>query len=127
MLPGSSCGMVEFLCQDRLLVGCEWAADLRQHLGWGDRVGPPVGVGQQVLEELTLVGVGDGAAQGAPQPFDAVGVGVVGGGVDQHQLGAQFGEQGAQQPRALGGVDAQVVQDGCSSSVGTVGDQAARS
>ncbi len=34
--------MVEFLSQSRLLVGCERAADLRQHLGWGDRVRPPV-------------------------------------------------------------------------------------
>jgi hypothetical protein len=55
--------MVEFFLGNGLLVGCERAADLRQHLGWGDRVGPPVGVGQQVLEELTLVGVGDTAAQ----------------------------------------------------------------
>src|SRR6266496_2740935 len=53
MLPGSSCCMVEFLPQDRLLVGCERAADLRQHLGRRDRLRPPVGVGCQVLEALT--------------------------------------------------------------------------
>src|SRR6266511_1928187 len=111
MLPGSSCCMVEFLPQDRLLVGCERAADLRQHLGRRDRLRPPVGVGCQVLEALTLVGVGDRAAQGPPQPLDAVGVGVVGGGVDQHQLLPELLEQGAQQPRPLGRVDAQVVQD----------------
>ena len=40
--------MVECLVEGRLLVGCERAADLGQHVGWGDRVGPPVGVGQQV-------------------------------------------------------------------------------
>jgi hypothetical protein len=67
--------MVEFLLDRWLLVGCERAADLRQHLGRGDGVGPPVGVGQQVLEDLTLVGVGDRAAQGPPQPLDPVGVG----------------------------------------------------
>ncbi len=70
--------MVEFLPRNRLLVGCEWAADLRQHLGRRDRVGPPVGVGHQVVEALTLVGVGDRAAQGPPQPLDPVGVRVVG-------------------------------------------------
>ena len=42
---------------------------------------------------------------------DPVGVGVVGGGGDQHQLLAQLLQQPAQQPRALGGVDAEVVQD----------------
>jgi hypothetical protein len=67
--------MVEFLSGNRLLVGCERAADLVEHLGWGDRVGPPVGVGEQVVKPLTLVGVGDRAAQGPPQPLDAVGVG----------------------------------------------------
>jgi len=71
--------MVEVLPPSWLLVGCERAADPRQHLGWGDRAGPPVGVGHQVFKALTLVGVGDRAAQGPPQPLDAVGVGVVGG------------------------------------------------
>ena len=46
-LPGGSCCMVEFLPDRGLLVGREGAADLRQHLGRGDRVRPPVGVGQQ--------------------------------------------------------------------------------
>ena len=55
--------MVEVLPPSWLLVGCERAADLRQHLGWGDRAGPPVGVGHQVFKALTLVGVGDRAAR----------------------------------------------------------------
>jgi hypothetical protein len=38
-------------------------------------VGPPVGVGHQVGQALTPVSVGDRAAQGSPQPLDAVGVG----------------------------------------------------
>jgi hypothetical protein len=75
--------MVEFLPQDRLLVGCERAADLRQHLRRRDRACLPVGVGHQVFKALTLVGVGDGAPQGPPQPLDAVGVRVLGRGVDQ--------------------------------------------
>ncbi len=66
--------MVEFLRDHRPVIERERAADLRQHLGWGDRVSPPVGVGQQVLEDLTLVGVGDRAAKRAPQPLDAVGI-----------------------------------------------------
>jgi hypothetical protein len=46
--------MVEFLRGNRLLVGCERAADLRQHPGWGDRACPPVGVGQQVCQRALL-------------------------------------------------------------------------
>jgi hypothetical protein len=100
--------MVEFLPPNRLLVGCERTADLRQHLARGDRARPPVGVGGQVFKALTLVGVGDRAAQGPPQPLDAVGVGIIGGGVDQHQLLAHLLQQRAQQPRALGRVDTKV-------------------
>ena len=70
--------MVEFLPDSGLLLEREGAADLRQHLGRGDRVRPPVGIGHQVCQQLTLVGVGDGAPQGPPQPLDAVGVGIVG-------------------------------------------------
>jgi hypothetical protein len=40
--------MVEGLPDRGLVVGCGRAADLRQHLGWGDRVGPPLRVGQQL-------------------------------------------------------------------------------
>jgi hypothetical protein len=50
--------MVEFLPQIRLLVGCERAANLRQHLRRRDRARPLVGVGHQVRQALTLVSVG---------------------------------------------------------------------
>src|SRR6266496_5355582 len=52
MLPGSSCRTVEFLPQNGLLVGCERAADLRQHLRRRDRACPPVGIGHQVCQAL---------------------------------------------------------------------------
>jgi hypothetical protein len=100
--------MVECLADDWLLVGGEGAADLGQHLGWGDGVRPAVGVVQQLSQGLALVGVGDTAAQGPPQPLDPVSVRVVGRGVDQHQVLAQLGKQPAQQSRPLGGVDAKV-------------------
>jgi putative flavoprotein involved in K+ transport len=81
-----------------LVVGGEGAADLGQHLGWGDGVRPAVGVVQQLSQGLALVGVGDTAAQGPPQPLDPVSVRVIGRGVDQHQVLAQLGKQPAQQP-----------------------------
>src|SRR6266498_5246129 len=53
MLPGSSCCMAEFLPSNRLLVGRERAADLRQHLRRRDRACPPLGVGDQIFKALT--------------------------------------------------------------------------
>src|SRR6266705_1949961 len=81
MLPVRSCCMIEFLPDRRQLVGRERAADLPEHLGRGDRVRPRIGVSDQVREGPALVGVGDRAAQAAPQPLDAVGLRVVGRGV----------------------------------------------
>ena len=52
----------------------------------------------------------DGAAECSPEPFDAIGFGIIGGGVDQHQLATQFLQQCSHQERARGGVAAQVVQ-----------------
>ena len=61
--------MVEFLPRNRLLVGCERAADLRQHLGRRDRARPPVGVGDLPVQvpvapvdqpKAALLGVGAG-------------------------------------------------------------------
>lgn len=46
--------MVEFLPQDRLLIGCERAADLRQHLHRRDRARPPVGICHQVFKAALL-------------------------------------------------------------------------
>jgi hypothetical protein len=37
--------------------------------------------------------VRDGTAECSPEPFDAIGFRIVGGGVDQHQLPAQFLQQ----------------------------------
>jgi hypothetical protein len=92
--------MVEFLTSGGPLTG-EWAADRRQHLGRADRARPLLGISQQLGQAGTLMGVGDGAAQRAPPPLDPVGVRVIGGGVDQHQVLAQLGQQPPQPPRAL--------------------------
>jgi hypothetical protein len=73
-------------------------------------VGEVVGeVGRQVGDGGALVGVGDDPAAHAPEPLDAVGVGVVGGGVDQANLVGVLGQERAQHERSGGGVDAQVV------------------
>ena len=65
--------MGKFLAGGGRLIGGERAADLGQHLGRADRARPPVGVGQQLGQAGTLMRVGDGATQRAPQPLDPVG------------------------------------------------------
>jgi len=50
--------MVEFLPDGWLLVEREGAADLRQHLGRGDRARPLVSVGHQLHQALPPVGMG---------------------------------------------------------------------
>jgi hypothetical protein len=77
--------MIKLLADTRPLLGRERAADLGQHLGRADRARPRLGVGQQVSQGGTTVGVGDRAAQRPPQPLDPVGIRVVGRGVDHHQ------------------------------------------
>ena len=57
--------MIEFLVEGRPLIGREGAADLAEHLGRGDRGGPALGVGQQLRQRGTPMGVGDRTAQGA--------------------------------------------------------------
>ena len=109
MLPGLSGCMGELLIGGEVRVG-ERAADLTEDLGGGNGVCPGIGVRQQWWEGLTGMRVGDGPAQRSPEPLDTIGLGIIGGGVDQHQLTPQFLQQRSHQERALGGVGAQVVQ-----------------
>jgi hypothetical protein len=46
--------MAEFLPQDRPLIGCERAADPRQHLRRRNRARPPDGVGHQAFNAALL-------------------------------------------------------------------------
>jgi hypothetical protein len=46
--------MAEVLAQDRLVIGCERAADLRQRLRRRDRARPPAGVGHQTFNAALL-------------------------------------------------------------------------
>ncbi len=56
------------------------------------------------------MGMRNAAAEGTPEPLDAVGIRVVRRRVDQNQVSTQLDEQVAQQERPLGRMDAQVVQ-----------------
>src|SRR5262249_55768101 len=80
------------------VVGGARAADLAQHDGGGEALGPPVGVGQQRVEGLPLVVMRDRPAQGPPQPLDAVRLGVVARRVDQDQGVLGGGRPGAREP-----------------------------
>ena len=71
---------------------------------------PVIGILQQRWEADMRMRMCDGAAECSPQPFDAIGFGIIGWGVDQHQLTAQFLQQRSYQERTLGGVGTQVIQ-----------------
>jgi hypothetical protein len=86
-----------------------WRA-LPQNVEWRDGLRPGVGGLRQREERFAHVGMGDRTSQRAPQPFDAVGVRVIGRRLDQHELSTQVIEQLPQQERALGRVNAQVVE-----------------
>src|SRR5260370_37477082 len=100
MLPGRNCrlgSIGEFLVSG--WSGCvgEGAAHLAEELCWGDGLRPGVGVLKQWQQALERVSVGDTTAQRPPEPFDAVGVWIVGGRVHQHELATQLTEQLARQ------------------------------
>src|ERR687885_1391473 len=109
MLPGFSGGTGQLVLIDRIDIS-ERAADLTEDLSWGEGMCPGIGVLQQWWEGLAGVGMRDGAAQGSPQPFDAIGLRVVRGRVDQHELTTELVQQRAQLERASGRMDAQIVQ-----------------
>jgi hypothetical protein len=94
--------MAELVLDRRLLVERERAADLRQHLGWGDRARPVVGVGHQLHQDLTPVGVVTLRRLARHSHSMRLASKSWVGGVDQHQLLAQLLQQPAQQPRPLG-------------------------
>src|SRR5437870_3479897 len=85
MLPGLSGCMGEFLISGEIGVG-ERAADLTENLERGDGVCPGIGILQQWGEGLAGMRMGDGTAEGSPEPFDAIGLGIIGRGVNQHEL-----------------------------------------
>ncbi len=68
-------------------------------------------IGEQQGEVVPLMVMGDGMAYGAPEPCDAIGLGIIGGRVHQPQLPLRLGEQGAHQERPTRGVRAQIVGD----------------
>src|SRR6266849_6950156 len=107
MLPGRNCrsgSLGEFLVSGWSGWVCEGTANLAEHRYWGEGLSPSVGVFQQERECFACVGVGDNAAERAPQPLNTVGLRIVGRGVDQHELSTQLIEELSQQERALGRV-----------------------
>ena len=64
----------------------EGTADLMENLSWGDGACPGIGILQERWEGLTGMRVRDGPAQRSPEPLDTMGLGSIGGRVDQHQL-----------------------------------------
>src|SRR5919199_3360544 len=109
MLPGLSGSMSEMGLVRERSIG-KRAADLTEDLSWGQPVRPGISVLEQWWESLVGMRVGDGTTKCSPEPLDAVGVRIVGGRVDQHELTSELRQQVSQQERAIGCMDAQVIQ-----------------
>src|SRR5262245_65672631 len=101
MLPGLSAYMGEFRSSGEIGVG-ERAADLTEDLERGDGGCPGIGVLQEWREGLAGMRMGNGAAEGSPEPFDAIGFGIIGRGVDQQELTPQVLQQRADQEQTPG-------------------------
>ena len=64
---------------------------------------------QQCSKSIPLMVVGDFPPRPAPEPFDPIGVGVIGRRVDQPQVVAQLGQHLAHQLRPSGGMGPQII------------------
>jgi len=85
MLPGLSGCTGELEISGEIIFG-ERTADLTEDLERGDGACPGIGILQERWEGLTGMRVRDGPAQRSPEPLDTMGLGSIGGRVDQHQL-----------------------------------------
>src|SRR5712691_10246076 len=75
----------------------------------GERLKMDLHIGDQEFEIAPLMIMGDHPSRDAPEPLNAVGVGIIGGGIDQIQLLLQLGEHAAHQQRASGCVSFEIV------------------
>jgi hypothetical protein len=76
--------MVELLRRRGLV--SKGAADVGEHLGRWQRVRPPRGIVEQLLQRLALMIVPHRGAPGPPEPRDAIGVRIVRGPIDQQEV-----------------------------------------
>ena len=86
MLPRKSCSIFELRRRRRLGLVSKGAADVGEHLGGRQRVGPYRGVTEQLLQRLALMIVRHSRAQSAPESLDPIGLRVVRGRVDQQEV-----------------------------------------
>src|SRR5450755_2874187 len=99
MLPSDSCG--QSLWQNCSLNWRKRTADMTEHICGNQGERPKMGlhIGDQELEVMPLMIMRDHASRDTPEPFNAVGVGIIGRSIDQIQLLLQLGEPGSRTSR----------------------------
>src|SRR5262252_1588407 len=111
MLPNSSCGNCQRPSRWQLL--CKRTANLPQEEVWTLHQGPEVALDilQQGGKGGPLMIMGDFPSRPAPEPFDPIGLRVVGGCVYDPQVVVQLRQHLAHPARACGGMGMQVIDD----------------
>lgn len=94
-----------------LFIKREGTADMGKHgrgvVGQGSELRPQIS--EQLVEVLPLMVMGDGVAHEAPEPFDAIGIWIIGGRIHQSEAVPGLGEQATHQERPAWGMCPQVV------------------
>ena len=88
--------------QRSLLVGCKRAANMPKDLGWSPSqcLKMRLQIREQQLECAAMMIMRDNPSRDAPEPFNTVGVRIIGRCIHQVQMLFQFGEHAANKQRA---------------------------
>src|ERR1039457_1589223 len=99
MLPSDLCG--QSLWQSSRLIWRKRTADMTEHIfgSQGERLKMGLDIGDQECEISPLMIMRDHPSRDAPEPFDAVRIGIIGRGIDQIELLLELGEHAAHQQR----------------------------
>ena len=99
MLPSDLCG--QSLRLSSRLIWRKWTADMTEHLfgSQGERLKMGLHIRDQECEIASLMSMRDHPSRDAPEPFNAVGIGIIGRSINQIQLLLQLGEPGSRTSR----------------------------
>jgi hypothetical protein len=115
------CGLSEGERSTLILIGRKWTPDMAQDLSrsLGECLEMLLYIREQQLKRVALMIMGHDPSRDTPEPFNAVGVGIIGRRIDQVQVLFQFSEHTAHEQGASRRVGLEIVSkdDGHSSSL----------
>src|SRR6266700_4725216 len=101
MLPSRLSGLSKYQRSILILVRCKRTADMTKHLGrsLSQRLKMCLHICEQECEIAAVMIMCHNPSRDAPEPFDAVGIGIIGGSIDQVQALLPLGEHAAHEQR----------------------------